>query len=189
MKKLIVLGVGFYWQVAFAEGGYDFVWMRPELLQPWYFNNPFGIAIDSSGNVYVADTYNHRIQKFSPLFSVDMFVAPTTILKGETFTLTIIPKDKLGNIITKLGTATLSNKTCSILPEKLSLSGTTTITGTITQSPNGGWDVITVTATIDSVKVTGTSSILVFLPKDGGRIETLLPYGTATASGKFTENF
>jgi DNA-binding beta-propeller fold protein YncE len=29
------------------------------------FINPFGVATDSSGNVYVADTYNHRIQKFS----------------------------------------------------------------------------------------------------------------------------
>lgn len=29
------------------------------------FNNPNGAAVDSSGNVYIADTDNHRIQKFS----------------------------------------------------------------------------------------------------------------------------
>ena len=29
------------------------------------FDRPNGIAVDSSGNVYVADTWNHRIQKFS----------------------------------------------------------------------------------------------------------------------------
>lgn len=29
------------------------------------FNRPTGIAVDHSGNVYVADTMNHRIQKFS----------------------------------------------------------------------------------------------------------------------------
>jgi hypothetical protein len=30
------------------------------------FNYPRGIALDSSGNIYVADTANHRVQKFSP---------------------------------------------------------------------------------------------------------------------------
>jgi len=29
-----------------------------------YFDNPTGIAVDAQGNVYVADTYNARIQKF-----------------------------------------------------------------------------------------------------------------------------
>jgi DNA-binding beta-propeller fold protein YncE len=29
------------------------------------FYSPFGIATDSSGNVYVADTYNHHIQKLT----------------------------------------------------------------------------------------------------------------------------
>ena len=31
---------------------------------PSTFNQPWGIAVDKSGNVYVADTWNHRIQKF-----------------------------------------------------------------------------------------------------------------------------
>lgn len=31
------------------------------------FNQPFGIAVDVSGNLYVADTLNHRIVKGSPL--------------------------------------------------------------------------------------------------------------------------
>ena len=29
------------------------------------FNSPYGIAIDSSDNVYVADTSNHRLRKVS----------------------------------------------------------------------------------------------------------------------------
>ena len=27
------------------------------------FNNPWGIALDSAGNLYVADSQNHRVQK------------------------------------------------------------------------------------------------------------------------------
>jgi DNA-binding beta-propeller fold protein YncE len=30
------------------------------------FSNPSGVAVDASGNVYVADTFNNRIQVFSP---------------------------------------------------------------------------------------------------------------------------
>ncbi len=29
------------------------------------FNEPWGVAVDSGGNVYVADTWNHRVQKFT----------------------------------------------------------------------------------------------------------------------------
>ena len=52
--------------ISFSEEIYEYERMWPVLEQPWYFNDPRGIAIDSSGYVYVADTLNNRIQKFTP---------------------------------------------------------------------------------------------------------------------------
>jgi sugar lactone lactonase YvrE len=38
-----------------------------------FFYNPNGVAVDSSGNLYVADTFNHVIQKVSPDGAVTTF--------------------------------------------------------------------------------------------------------------------
>ena len=40
-------------------------WGSPGV-DPGQFNEPIGIAVDASGNVYVSDTGNNRIQKFNP---------------------------------------------------------------------------------------------------------------------------
>ncbi len=50
---------------SWTDEAYTFERMWPTLIQPWYFNDPNGITVDRKGNVYVADTMNHRIQKFS----------------------------------------------------------------------------------------------------------------------------
>jgi hypothetical protein len=42
------------------------------------FKNPWGIAVDGSGNLYVADRYNHRVRKVSPAGAV-------TTLAGSTY--------------------------------------------------------------------------------------------------------
>ena len=31
--------------------------------EPGRFSNPWGVALDSAGNLYVADSQNHRVQK------------------------------------------------------------------------------------------------------------------------------
>ena len=69
MISIILFGVAglFLVPAVCAEGGYSF-------LRAWgefgsgngRFDYPYGIAIDDSDNVYVADTYNDRIQKFDP---------------------------------------------------------------------------------------------------------------------------
>jgi len=49
----------------FSEEIYQYKRMWPNLPQPWYFNQISAVAIDKQGNLLVADTYYHRIQKFT----------------------------------------------------------------------------------------------------------------------------
>jgi DNA-binding beta-propeller fold protein YncE len=44
---------------------------------PGQFNQPQGLAVDGAGNVYVADSYNNRFQKFAPPAPQYVFPSPT----------------------------------------------------------------------------------------------------------------
>ena len=65
--------------ISFSEEIYEFERMWPVLEQPWYFNWPHGVAFDSRGYIYVADSDNHRIQKFT---SDGQFIAKWGSLGG-----------------------------------------------------------------------------------------------------------
>jgi uncharacterized repeat protein (TIGR02543 family) len=51
--------------ISFSEEIYEYERMWPVTEQPWNFLLPDSLAVDSSGNVYVAESYNNRIQKFT----------------------------------------------------------------------------------------------------------------------------
>jgi DNA-binding beta-propeller fold protein YncE len=58
-------------ELSTASGDFLAVWMTlGSVLNaapiPGMYRSPRGVAVDSAGNVYVADTFNHRIQKLSP---------------------------------------------------------------------------------------------------------------------------
>jgi DNA-binding beta-propeller fold protein YncE len=48
------------------------------------FNYPYGIAVDPSGNIYVADTINNRIQKFAPVLAPADTTPPTITITSPT---------------------------------------------------------------------------------------------------------
>ncbi len=52
-------------QTAGTSGVYTYENMWPTLDQPWYFDCPCDVAVGNSGNVYIADSGNNCIQKFS----------------------------------------------------------------------------------------------------------------------------
>jgi len=62
--SLCIIHMIFFSSYAFSEE-YKFDRMWPELEQAWYFNSPEDIAIDENGNIYISDSGNQRIQKFT----------------------------------------------------------------------------------------------------------------------------
>lgn len=67
--------------------------------QPGEMNEPIGVAVDNSGNVYVADSLNKRIQKFDPSGkSVAQWPVPGNNWDGGAYLEPFLVVDSSGNV-------------------------------------------------------------------------------------------
>jgi len=65
-----VTPVGTNWVVKTLAGWFDHYGFQNGTGTNALFNSPSGVAVDSTGNVYVADTFNHLIRKVTPTGAV-----------------------------------------------------------------------------------------------------------------------
>jgi hypothetical protein len=61
-----VTPVGTNWVVTTLAGRFDYYSFQNGTGPNAWFNLPASVAVDSTGNVYVADTLNHLIRKVTP---------------------------------------------------------------------------------------------------------------------------
>ncbi|HYF36654.1 MAG TPA: choice-of-anchor D domain-containing protein, partial [Prosthecobacter sp.] len=104
------------------------------------FSSPEGLALDASGNLYVADTGNHAVRKITPTGEVTTITAPANIFSSPC----ALAFDDKGNlVVVNRGNHTLvkiaTNGTVTILAGKAGITGHKDGSGTVAlfDSPGG----------------------------------------------------
>ncbi|WP_117614373.1 SMP-30/gluconolactonase/LRE family protein [Chryseobacterium sp. PMSZPI] len=150
------------------------------------FNNPNGLAIDPSGNLYVADTYNHRIRKITPEGQVTTLAGSTQDYAdgigiaakfNKPFGMCI---DTLGNLFVIDG--------ANYLIRKITPQGQVT---TLAGSTKGYADGLGTTAKFDSTTglAIDTSGNLYLADDNNNRIRKITPQGQVSTLTGSTQGY
>ena len=138
-----------------------------------YLNNPFGVTIDNSGNIYIADNWNHRIRKVASGTGIITTVAGNGIygFSGDNGSATAAnlynPKcvtlDNIGNLyITDWGTGRIRK----VYLSQVQIPTVTALVSSATGNSSVSGSAVTFTATVTSSEGIPTSTTVTF--KDGG---------------------
>ncbi len=148
------------------------------------FNLPEGVAVDSFGNVFVADTTNHTIRKITPGGSVSTyagialtpgFVNSNTVATAAEFdTPDAVTVDSSGNVYVA---DSLNNAIRKIAPGTATVGGAVTTFASGFDSPEGiTWDSIS-----GNLFVADTFDSIIVMITPAGAVSTLA--GTSGSSG------
>jgi len=95
---------------------YEFERMWPSLQQPWYFQNPVFVAVDASGYVYISDSLNNYVTKFTSdgrfvsrigapgFFGPGQFYTPFGIAVDDSGYIYVVDRNRSNSRIQKLTT-------------------------------------------------------------------------------------
>ncbi len=79
------------------NGGFLDVWKSSGTADGWFYR-PYKTAVGPSGNIYVVDSYNHRVQKFQPNGAFILKWGNIGIGDGQFFVPSDVAADSAGNI-------------------------------------------------------------------------------------------
>ena len=140
-------------------------------------NNPYGLAVDSSGKLYVSDFDNNRVRVLTPVVPCTYSVSPSTLQAPVSG----------GNLTIGIKTTASCSWTVSSLPAWIAVSSASSGTGsasvTLAVGPNSG-------ASLSATILIGGASVTVNQPAASACIYVLSPAGAVfgAAGGTGTIN-